>query len=132
MTFGAGKPASDESWHTGDYDATTLRVSEQMLIPPMDNPLRIPAGSYTLFVEDKGQRPWTLIISKKTGEWGMPYPGKEYDLGRTGMGFDTNQPVEKFVIGCTQNPIFVRLQLGKFSGRLKILAVRPSGEFLVR
>ncbi len=132
MTFGTGKSASVESWHTADYDATTLRVSEQMVIPPMDNPLRVPAGSYTLFVEDKGQPPWTLIISKKTGEWGMPYPGEQYDLGRTGMGSDVNQPVDKFVIGCTQNPIFARLQLGRFSGLLKILAVSPKGEYMVR
>lgn len=132
MTFGTGKSASAESWHTGDYDATTLRVSEQMLIPPMDNPLRIPAGIYTLFVIDKGQPPWTLIVSKKTGEWGMAYPGEQYDLGRTGMGFDTNQPVDKFVIGCTQDPIFVQMQLGRFSGRLKILAVNPKEGYLVR
>jgi hypothetical protein len=132
ITFGTGKFASAESWHTGDYDATTLRVSEEMLIPPMDKPLRIPTGSYTVFVMDKGQPPWTLIVSKKTGEWGMPYPGEDYDLGRTGMGFDTNQLVDKFVIGCTQSPILVRLQSGRFSGLLKILAVNPKEGYLVR
>ena len=131
MTFGTGKSATAESWHTGDYDATTLRVSEQMLIPPMDNPLRIPAGRYTLFVLDKG-RPWTLIVSRKTGEWGMPYPGKQYDLGRTGMGSDVNQPVDKFIIGCTENPMFILMQSGRVSGRLKILAVNPKGDYLVR
>lgn len=133
MTFGTGKSASAESWHSADYDATTLRVSEQMLIPPMDNPLRIPAGSYTIFVMDRGQPPWTLIVSKKTGEWGMTYPGEQYDLGRTAMGFDTNQPVAKFVIGCTHSgPMFVRLQSGRFSGLLKILAVNPKEGYLVR
>jgi hypothetical protein len=133
MTFGTGKSTSAESWHTGDYDATTLHVSEQMLIPPMDNPLRIPAGSYTIFVLDKGQPPWTLIVSNKTGEWGMAYPGEQYDLGRTSMGFDTNQPVDKFVIGCTHSgPMFVRLQSGRFSGLLKIVAVNPKEGYLVR
>jgi hypothetical protein len=132
MTFGTGKSAIAESWHTGDYDATTLRVSEQMLIPPMANPLRIPAGAYTLFVMDKGQPPWTLIVSKKTGKWGMQYPGEQYDLGRTGMGSDVNQPIDKFIIGCTENPVFILMQSGRVSGRLKILAVNPKEGYLVR
>jgi hypothetical protein len=57
------------------------------------------------------------------------------DLGRTSMGSDVNQPVERFVIGCTQSgsgPLFVRLQLGRFSGLLKILAVNPKEGYLVR
>ncbi len=99
----------------------------------MDSPLRIPAGSYTVFVLDKGQPPWTLIVSNKTGEWGMAYPGEQYDLGRTSMGFDTKQPVDKFAIGCTHTgPMFVALQLGKFSGLLKIFAVNPKEEYLWR
>ena len=132
MTFGSGKSASAETWHAGDYDATTWHLSEAMVIPPMNNPLHVPAGNYTLFVADKGQPPWTLIISKKTGEWGMSYPGQQYDLGRTGMGFDTNQPVDKFTIGCTQSPILVRMQVGRFSALLKILAVSSNGEYHVR
>jgi hypothetical protein len=132
MTFGTGKSPSAESWHTGIYDATTLRVSEEMLIPPMNKPLRIPAGTYTIFVTDGGQPPWTLIVSKKTGEWGMPYPGEEYDLGRADMGSDVNQPVDKFVIGCRNaGPMFVSLQLGRFSGLLKILAVNPKEGYIV-
>lgn len=134
LTFGTGKSASAESWHTGDYDATTLRVTEQVLIPPLNNPLRIPAGSYTLFVLDKGQPPWTLIVSRKTGEWGMPYPGAQYDLGRTGMGSDVNQPVDKFSVGCnnSEGPMFVLMQSGRFSGLLKILAVNPKEGYLLR
>lgn len=134
MTFGTGKSATAESWHTGEYDATTLRVSEEMLIPPMDHPLRIPVGSYTLFVLDKGQPPWTLIVSKKIGEWGMPYPGEQYDLGRTGMGSDVLQPVNKFIIGCTNSgsPMFILMQLGSVSALLKVLAVNPKGEYVVR
>jgi hypothetical protein len=133
MTFGAGKSASAESWHTGVYDATTLRVSEEMLIPPMDKPLRIPAGTYTIFVMDEGRPPWTLIVSKKTGEWGMSYPGEEYDLGRTDMGSDVKQPVDKFVIGCTNSgTMLVLLQSGRFSGLLKILAVNPKEGYVVR
>jgi len=41
-----------------------------MRIPPLDEPIDIPAGSYTLFVDLSKGEPWTLIISKKTGKAG--------------------------------------------------------------
>jgi len=44
----------------------------------------VPAGKYTIFAipaEDK----WTLVISKKTGEWGTAYPGPDNDLARVDM-----------------------------------------------
>jgi hypothetical protein len=59
-----------------------------MVIPPTDGPLDLPAGQYTLFVIDQDGPPWTLIVSRKTGKQGMPYPGQKYDLGRTQMGSD--------------------------------------------
>jgi hypothetical protein len=68
----------------------------------------VPAGSYTLFAVPN-QDKWTLIISKKTGEWGTAYPGTENDLARTDMKVSTlPSPVENFTIdfehsggGCT-------------------------------
>jgi hypothetical protein len=131
---GRGQSAA-EGWRTGDYDATTLHVSERMLIPPLDHPLQIPAGSYTLFVMDNGEPPWTLIVSRKTGEWGMPYPGEQYDLGRTYMGSDVEPSVDKFTIGCRQSrggPVFVWMQSGRYSALLKILAVNPKEGYLAR
>ena len=44
----------------------------------------VPAGSYTLFTIPTADK-WTLIISKKTGEWGIPYPGEADDFARTDM-----------------------------------------------
>jgi hypothetical protein len=112
---GTAKAVAD-SWRAGDYEATIFRVSERMVIPPMDSPIEIPVGSYTLFVKDQGEPPWTLIVSKKTGQWGMPYPGEQYDLGRTSLGSDVQPPMEKFTIGCTRHvnaPIFVWMQSGR-------------------
>jgi Protein of unknown function (DUF2911) len=130
ITFGRRVPdsgqAGSESWRTGDYDATTLHVSERMLIPPLDSPLEIPAGSYTLFVKDKGNPPWTLIVSRKIGEWGMPYPGEQYDLGRTYLGSDVQPSINNFTIGCMQGngaPVFVWMQSGRLVGMAKIMAV---------
>ena len=48
------------------------------------NGTAVPAGSYTLFVLPTAST-WTLIISKKTGEWGIPYPGQQYDFARVPM-----------------------------------------------
>lgn len=68
----------------------------------------VAAGSYTIFtVPDKDK--WTLVISKKTGEWGIPYPGADQDLARVDMKVSsTAAPVENFTIafdkaagGCT-------------------------------
>jgi Protein of unknown function (DUF2911) len=66
-------------WRTGANEATTFVTDTNLTIDGKD----VPAGSYTLFTipnEDK----WTLIISKKTGEWGIPYP-EGNDLLRADM-----------------------------------------------
>ncbi len=62
----------------------------------------MPAGKYTIFAipaEDK----WTLVISKKTGEWGTAYPGPDNDLARVDMKVSkTSAPVENFTIAFDQ------------------------------
>ena len=53
ITFGrkasGGSESGDDAWRAGDYEATAFRVSERMLIPPLDSPTEIPSGSYTLY-----------------------------------------------------------------------------------
>ena len=66
-----------------------------MIIPPLDGRLEIPPGTYTLFVNPNDAQPWTLIVSKKT-QWGIPYPGAQYDLGRARMGYDLAHSVDNF------------------------------------
>ena len=58
----------------------------------------MPPGSYTIFtIPDKDK--WTLIISKKTGEWGTDYPGASSDLARVDMKVSSlPTPVENFTI----------------------------------
>ena len=59
----------------------------------------VPAGSYTLFAIP-AQNSWTLIISKKTGEWGIPYPGEGDDFARIPMKVSKlSTAVENFTIG---------------------------------
>jgi hypothetical protein len=68
----------------------------------------VPAGSYTLFVLPEPDK-WTLIINKKTGEWGIPYKYEADELARIEMKLSKiPSPVENFTIaydktgsGCT-------------------------------
>ncbi|WP_419805562.1 DUF2911 domain-containing protein [Terriglobus sp.] len=69
-----------KEWRVGADEATSFEVSTDVLV----NGTSVPAGSYTLFVLPTAEK-WTLIISKKTGEWGIPYPGQQYDFARVDM-----------------------------------------------
>ena len=68
-----------EVWRTGANPATTIVLPVGVMI----GKLTVPAGTYTLFTLPTATD-WTLIVSKKTGEWGIPYP-EGADLGRTSM-----------------------------------------------
>ena len=59
----------------------------------------VPAGSYTLFILPQENGPWKLIVSKKTGEWGIPYPGEQNDFARINMkNAKTPDAVQDFTI----------------------------------
>jgi hypothetical protein len=65
-------------WRTGANSATTLVLSGKVKIGSLD----VPAGAYTLFADISDANNWTLIVSKKTGEWGLAYDPAS-DLGKT-------------------------------------------------
>lgn len=69
-----------QEWRTGANEATTFDTTTAVEI----DGTTIPAGHYTLFTLP-AQGTWKLIISKKTGEWGIPYPGAQNDLARLDM-----------------------------------------------
>jgi hypothetical protein len=93
-----------EVWRTGANEATTFVTNANLSVGGKD----VPAGSYTIFTIPNPDT-WTLIINKKTGEWGIPYKYKEDELGRVSMkASHTPSPVENFTIaldstgsGCT-------------------------------
>ncbi len=70
-------------WRTGANLATSFVTTGNLKV----GTLRVPAGNYTLFTLPAAPgTPWLLIVSKKTGEWGIPYPEGD-DLGRTPMHY---------------------------------------------
>ena len=86
-------------WRAGANEATTFVTNADLVVGGK----AVPAGSYTLFAIP-GQDKWTLIISKKTGEWGIPYPGAADDFARVDMQVASLPvPVENFTIAFDQN-----------------------------
>ncbi len=83
-----------EVWRTGANEATTFVPTANLTIGAKD----IPAGNYTMFTVP-AQDKWTLIINKKTGEWGIPYKYESDELARVDMTVSkTSAPVENFTI----------------------------------
>jgi hypothetical protein len=83
-----------QPWRAGANEATTFVTTTDLMIGDK----LVPAGSYTLFVIPNLDK-WTLIISKKTGEWGIPYPGEQFELGRYDMKLETlPSSMENFTI----------------------------------
>jgi Protein of unknown function (DUF2911) len=93
-----------EVWRTGANEATTFVTSADVVIGGKS----VPSGSYTIFTVPNADK-WTLIINKKTGEWGIPYKYESDELTRVDMKVSKlPSPVENFTIsyeksgsGCT-------------------------------
>src|ERR1700736_1837584 len=95
-----------EVWRTGANAATTFVTSSDVVVDGKT----VPAGSYTIFTVPTADK-WTLIVNKKTGEWGIPYKYESDELARVDMKVSKlPSPVENFTIayeksgsGCTMN-----------------------------
>ena len=87
-------PYDGKEWRTGADEATTLKTSKALKF----GKLSVPAGTYTLYTIPVNGA-WQLIVSKKTGQWGIPYPGPADDLGRAPMTVAKNaKPAEMLTI----------------------------------
>src|SRR5580692_4110330 len=103
--FGGLVPYGQE-WRAGANEATTFVTTADVKVGGKD----VPAGEYTIFTVPEENK-WTLVVSKKTGEWGVPYPGAASDLLRVDMkAGKLASPVEDFKIafskagsGCTMS-----------------------------
>jgi hypothetical protein len=92
--FGSDIVPYGEVWRTGANEATTFVTTADVMVGGK----HVPAGKYTIFTVPNKDK-WVLIISKKTGEWGIPYPGADSDLLRADMNASsTSTPVENFTI----------------------------------
>jgi hypothetical protein len=84
-----------EVWRTGANPATTFVTSADIVVGGKS----VPAGSYTIFTVPTADK-WTLIVNKKTGEWGIPYKYESDELVRVDMKVSKlPSPLENFTIG---------------------------------
>jgi hypothetical protein len=94
-------------WRTGANAATTFVADSDVVVGGKT----IPAGSYTLFTVPSADK-WTLIINKKTGEWGIPYKYESEELARVDMKVSSlPSPVENFTIGYAKSGMGCTLQI---------------------
>lgn len=94
-------------WRTGANDATTFVTTAAVSADGKE----IPAGNYTIFTLPE-QDKWTLIVSKHTGEWGIPYKYESEELARIPMSVSkTSAPVENFTISFEQGGSSCTMQL---------------------
>src|ERR1700688_5130007 len=83
-----------EVWRTGANEATSFVTDANLNVGGKD----VPAGHYTIFTVPNADK-WTLIINKKTGEWGIPYKYEGDELARIDMKVSKlPAPVEDFTI----------------------------------
>lgn len=83
-----------EVWRTGANEATTFVTTGEVEVGGKT----VPAGSYTIFTVPDATK-WTLIINKKTGEWGIPYKYESDELARVDMKVSKlSSPLEDFTI----------------------------------
>lgn len=88
-----------EVWRTGANEATTFVTTADLEVGGK----RVPAGNYTIFTVPNSDK-WTLIVNKKTGEWGIPYKYESDELVRVDMKVSAlPSPVEDFVISYEQS-----------------------------
>ncbi len=87
-----------EVWRTGANEATTFVTTANLTVGGKS----VPAGDYTIFTVPKPDK-WTLIVNKKTGEWGIPYKYESDELARVDMKVSqTPSPIENFTISFDQ------------------------------
>jgi hypothetical protein len=87
-----------EVWRAGADDATSFVPNVDVIVGGKS----VPAGRYTLFALPMPTK-WTLIVSKQTGEFGIPYPGEKFDFARMEMKISKlSSPLENFTISFDQ------------------------------
>ena len=86
-------------WRAGANEATTFVTSSDVVVGGKT----VPAGSYTIFTVPAADK-WTIIINKKTGEWGIPYKYESDELARVDMKVSKlSAPVEDFTLAYDQS-----------------------------
>jgi len=100
-------PYDGREWRTGADEATTLKTDKMLMF----GNLHVSAGTYTIYTIPTAGT-WHLVLSKKTGQWGIPYPGKADDLGRAPMTLGkAPAPAEQLTFSIQDTPAGATLHI---------------------
>jgi hypothetical protein len=109
-------------WRTGANAATTFVVDHDILL----GDTKLPAGEYTLFSVPTADA-WTLVVSKKTREWGTEYDSTA-DFARVPMQTArADQPVEMFTIRVEPQGADAAALAFAWDQRVGSVSLRPAG-----
>jgi hypothetical protein len=93
-------PYEGREWRTGADEQTTLITDR----PLKFGSVSVPAGRYGLHTVPVSGT-WNLIVHKRPKGWGIPYPGKEGELGRIPMTMGkAPKPGENLTISVEDTP----------------------------
>jgi len=107
-------------WRMGADEATMLTADHDIAI----GGTRIPAGSYTLFLQPEENGPAKLIVNKQTGQWGTKYDASQ-DFVRIDMERNPISPAaDQFTItidkGSDGNTLRLRWEQFAFSAPITV------------
>ena len=86
-------------WRLGADEATIMTTDKNLEI----GGTKVPAGSYSLYLQPEENGPAKLIVNKQTGQWGTKYDEKQ-DLARIDMKKHPLSPeVKQFTIALTKS-----------------------------
>ena len=93
-------PYEGREWRTGADEQTTFITDKALKF----GNLSVPAGRYGLHTVPVNGT-WQLIVHKREKGWGIPYPGKEGELGRVPMTMGkAPKPGENLTISIEDTP----------------------------
>ncbi len=60
-------------WRTGADKSTTFTTDADLVI----GSATVPKGSYSVFTKRTGDKTWTLVLNKQTGQWGTEHDASQ-------------------------------------------------------
>lgn len=95
-----GKLSVGDTWRMGSNQATVLTTSSELMF----GSVRVPKGSYSLWLKRTGENDYQLVFNSETGQWGTRHdPAK--DVAQVPMQKETlPSSVEVFTIDLKKAP----------------------------
>lgn len=102
-------------WRTGANNATTVEFSKAVKVEGKD----LAAGKYEIFTIP-GEKEWTVIFQKATGQWGSYTYKQENDVLRVNVKSEAPKEfVESLKIGVDKDALYIKWENTKVKVALK-------------